>query len=135
MHRSWPRACSLCRSSLQYISTEFEQSRGQLHAPVPSRRAATGLLCLAATILCISGAGLWRYSGAGGLSSYAERAVAFGDSDLQLPANLAGNTGRIRVVHFWDPDCACNKETDTHLHPRRLNGYRLKDAIAGSGVV
>jgi len=98
------------------MSTEIEQSRGQLHAPGPSRRAASGLLCLTAAILCISGAGLWRYSGAGGLASYAERAVAFGDSDLQLPADLAGNTGRIRVVHFWDPDCACNKETDAHLH-------------------
>ncbi|RDK06924.1 thiol-disulfide isomerase [Cupriavidus lacunae] len=50
------------------------------------------------------------------LANYSERAVVFGDSDLHLPSDLAGNTGRIRVVHFWDPDCTCNKETDAHLN-------------------
>ncbi|WP_211951216.1 hypothetical protein [Cupriavidus yeoncheonensis] len=69
-----------------------------------------------AIILGTAGVGLWRYVGAGRLASYAERAVVFGDSDLHLPPAIAGNTGRIRVVHFWDPDCTCDKEMDAHLN-------------------
>ncbi|WP_238554869.1 DUF6436 domain-containing protein [Paraburkholderia hospita] len=61
--------------------------------------------------------GLWRYFGIGGLTGYADKAVLFQDADLRLPPDLIGATGRIRVVHFWDPECTiCNKETDAHLN-------------------
>ncbi|MEJ2801074.1 DUF6436 domain-containing protein [Comamonadaceae bacterium PP-2] len=60
---------------------------------------------------------LWNYFGAGGLQDYAEQAVVFDDASLRLPAELAGNTGRIRLVHFWDPECvSCNRETAAHLN-------------------
>jgi hypothetical protein len=89
-----------------------------LHAqPMLSRRALLLLLMVAAAAVLGAGVGLWRYFGVGGLTNYAERAVVFGDADLRLPPQLAGNTGRIRVVHFWDPECTtCNKETDAHLN-------------------
>lgn len=62
------------------------------------------------------GAALWNYFGFGGLSSFAEQAIVFDDSGLRLPDNLAGPTGRIRIVHFWDPACkVCNRETGAHL--------------------
>jgi len=92
------------------------QPFGLLQTPILRRKATIALLCLVATALGVVGVCLWRYFGAGGLASYSERAMVFGDSDLRLPSDLAGNTGRIRVVHFWDPDCTCNKETDAHLN-------------------
>lgn len=84
--------------------------------PLLRRPLIIVFLVVAASILVATAVGLWRYFGVGGLTSYAERAVLFGDADLRLPPGLAGNTGRIRVVHFWDPDCRCNKETDAHLN-------------------
>ncbi|WP_454726703.1 MULTISPECIES: DUF6436 domain-containing protein [Cupriavidus] len=85
--------------------------------PFLRRPAVIAFLCAALAILVATGAGLWRYFGVGGLSDYAGRAVVFGDADLRLPPALAGATGRIRVVHFWDPGCTtCNKETDAHLN-------------------
>ena len=67
-------------------------------------------------IMVAAGVSLWNYFGMGGQSAYAEQAVVFEDADLRLPATLAGATGRIRLVHFWDPDCtSCNRETSAHL--------------------
>lgn len=63
-----------------------------------------------------TGAALWKYFGFGGLGGYAEQAIVFDDARLRLPENLAGPTGRIRLVHFWDPACrVCNRETGAHL--------------------
>ncbi|SDD96092.1 hypothetical protein SAMN05216345_12415 [Cupriavidus sp. YR651] len=99
------------------MSLTREQADERLASSILSRRAALALVCLASVAIAGAGVGLWRYFGAGGLASYSERAVVFGDSDLRLPPELAGETGRIRVVHFWDPDCTtCNKETDAHLN-------------------
>ncbi|WP_345246539.1 DUF6436 domain-containing protein [Pigmentiphaga soli] len=82
-----------------------------------SRRAVAGLLCVVALALAGAGVGMWRSLGVGGLSDYADHVVMFGDADLRLPPELAGATGRVRVVHFWDPGCAaCNKETGAHLN-------------------
>lgn len=67
-------------------------------------------------ILFGMGAALWRYFGISGLSAYPEQAVVFEDTALQLPLDIAGATGRIRMVHFWDPECTyCNRETGAHL--------------------
>jgi hypothetical protein len=51
----------------------------------------------------------------------------FGQGELKLPPELAG-TGPIRVVHFWDPDCPCNAETDAHL--RYLIGLHRNADVA-----
>ena len=70
--------------------------------------------------LCIligTGIALWRYFSVGGVASYSNQAVLFRDSDLRLPPGLAGNTGRICVMHFWDPDCtSCNENIYAHLN-------------------
>lgn len=85
--------------------------------PSGLRRPARWFLLGAALTVLAGGAALWRYFSVGGLSDYAERAVIFDDAGLRLPPGLAGPTGRIRVVHFWDPACArCNRETDAHLN-------------------
>jgi hypothetical protein len=85
--------------------------------PLLRRRPVILFLCTAICILIGTGVALWRYFGVGGVTSYSNQAVLFRDSDLRLPPDLAGNTGRIRVVHFWDPDCAsCNENTDAHLN-------------------
>ncbi|MGF6447669.1 hypothetical protein QF001_004541 [Paraburkholderia youngii] len=85
--------------------------------PLLRRRPVILFLCAAVCILVGTGVALWRYFGVGGVTSYSNQAVLFLDSDLRLPPDLAGNTGRIRVVHFWDPDCAsCNENTDAHLN-------------------
>lgn len=79
-------------------------------------RAGRLVLLVGVILLFATGTALWSYFGFSGIASYAEQAIIFGDADLRLPANLAGATGRIRVVHFWDPDCrACNRETGAHL--------------------
>ena len=66
--------------------------------------------------MVVAGVSLWTYSGLAGSRSYSEQAIVFDDSELRLPASLAGPTGRIRLVHFWDPACtACNRETGAHL--------------------
>ncbi|WP_059415259.1 DUF6436 domain-containing protein [Cupriavidus basilensis] len=99
------------------MSLSSADAGSQPALPFLRRRAVVVFLCVAVAILTATGAGLWRYFGVGGLRTYADRAVVFGDADLRLPPELAGNTGRIRVVHFWDPDCTtCNKETDAHLN-------------------
>lgn len=73
-------------------------------------------ICLCALVMLATAAALWQYFGFGNQSSWGERAMVFEDSALQLPPELAGATGRIRLVHFWDPECAgCNRETSAHL--------------------
>ncbi len=57
---------------------------------------------------------IWWLSGAAYLRPYAEQTVIFGQGELKLAPELVG-PGPIRVVHFWDPDCPCNAETDAHL--------------------
>jgi hypothetical protein len=98
-----------------FLSNDDE--RAQPAIPLLRRRPAVLFLGVAVCILIGTGVALWRYFGVGGLTSYSNQAVLFLDSDLRLPPDLAGNTGRIRVVHFWDPDCTtCNEETDAHLN-------------------
>lgn len=73
---------------------------------------------LVSSLIAITATGLflWKYFGLGGLSAYSEQAIVFEDAQLRLPAELAGPTGRIRMVHFWDPGCKpCNSETGAHL--------------------
>ncbi|MFP4898105.1 DUF6436 domain-containing protein [Paraburkholderia sp. BR14312] len=85
--------------------------------PLMRRRLFILFLCAAVCILVGTGVALWRYLGVDGVSSYSNQPVLFEDADLRLPPDLAGNTGRIRVVHFWDPDCvSCNEITDAHLN-------------------
>lgn len=80
------------------------------------RHARWLLLLVAVAVMLAAGTALWRYFGLGGLGSYTQQAVVFEDADLRLPPALAGPTGRIRVVHFWDPACGrCNRETSAHL--------------------
>jgi len=80
-------------------------------------RLLAGFLVLACLCMGAAAAALWHYFGYSEQSTFDEQAVLFkGRSRLQLPAALAGDTGRIRVVHFWDPGCAvCNRETGAHL--------------------
>ncbi|THT97819.1 thiol-disulfide isomerase [Lampropedia puyangensis] len=62
------------------------------------------------------GIALWQYFGFSNQSSWTEQAIVFEDTSLQLPPEIAGATGRIRLVHFWDPACSgCNRETGAHL--------------------
>lgn len=70
---------------------------------------------------------IWWLSGAAYLRPYAEQTVIFGQGELKLPPELAG-PGPIRVVHFWDPDCPCNAETDAHL--RYLIGLHRNADVA-----
>jgi hypothetical protein len=87
------------------------------HGGAPSRRRwmrlwiAAGCVVMAAVAVAI-----WQYFGFSEQASFAEQAIVFDDTQLKLPAELAGATGRIRVVHFWDPACTvCNRETGAHL--------------------
>ena len=81
------------------------------------RRPIILFLCASLCILIGTGVALWRYFGVGGVASYSNQPVLFRDSDLRLPPDLAGNTERIRVVDFWDPDCTtCNDNTGAHLN-------------------
>ncbi|MEX3985358.1 DUF6436 domain-containing protein [Paraburkholderia sp. EG287A] len=85
--------------------------------PLLRRRPIIFFLCASLCILIGIGVALWLSFGVGGVASYSNQAVLFLDSDLRLPPDLAGNTGRIRVVHFWDPDCnTCNENTYAHLN-------------------
>lgn len=79
------------------------------------------VLALGAVVL------IWWLSGAAYLRPYAEQTVIFGQGELKLPPELAG-PGPIRVVHFWDPDCPCNAETDAHL--RYLIGLHRNADVA-----
>nr|WP_303637107.1 DUF6436 domain-containing protein [Stenotrophomonas sp. 704A1] len=74
------------------------------------------MIALACVFMAGVAVALWQYFGYGEQSTFAEQAIVFDDAQLRLPAALAGDTGRIRVVHFWDPACAvCNRETGAHL--------------------
>ncbi|MBP0595039.1 thiol-disulfide isomerase [Paraburkholderia sp. LEh10] len=98
-----------------FLAGDEETPRSTI--PLLRRRPVILFLCATVCILIGTGVALWRYFGIGGVTSYSNQAVIFRDSDLRLPPDLAGNTGRIRVVHFWDPDCTtCNENTDAHLN-------------------
>ena len=85
-------------------------------APRPRRSMLPVMIALACLFMAGVAAALWQYFGYGEQSTFAEQAIVFDDSQLRLPAELAGDTGRIRVVHFWDPACGvCNRETGAHL--------------------
>jgi len=85
-------------------------------APRPRRSMLPVMIALACLFMAGVAAALWQYFGYGEQSTFAEQAIVFDDSQLRLPAELAGDTGRIRVVHFWDPACSvCNRETGAHL--------------------
>lgn len=83
----------------------------------PLRGGGKPIFLVAALLIMLSGGiGLWKYFGLGGLSDFAEQVIVFEDSQLRLPDHLAGPTGRVRLVHFWDPACkVCNRETGAHL--------------------
>lgn len=81
-----------------------------------SRRTLPLLVAAACAFMAAVGTALWNYGGFGGQAVFSEQAVVFDDTQLRLPPELAGATGRIRVVHFWDPACTpCNRETAAHL--------------------
>ena len=85
---------------------------------VPSKRFLLILCALA--VLALLAIALWTWSrfGVSYLRPFSEteqQAVFFQGSGLKLPPELAG-PGKIRVVHFWDPQCPCHKETDAHLN-------------------
>ncbi|WP_318639543.1 DUF6436 domain-containing protein [Stenotrophomonas sp. STM01] len=86
-------------------------------AATPARRRGMHLLIAAACVFMFGvGVALWQYFGFSEQASFAEQAIVFDDAQLQLPPQLAGANGRIRVVHFWDPACmVCNRETGAHL--------------------
>jgi len=90
-----------------------------LPAPGPgflSRHAKRIALLAGVALILATGTAMWRYFGFSSMGAYAERAVLFEDTMLRLPPELAGATGRIRLVHFWDPACrTCNRETGAHL--------------------
>jgi hypothetical protein len=93
-----------------------DEETPQSTLPLLRRRPVILFLCAAVCMLIGTGVALWRYLGVGGMTSYSNQAVLFQDSDLRLPPDLAGDTGRIRVVHFWDPACTnCNENTYAHL--------------------
>ncbi|HHA2859445.1 DUF6436 domain-containing protein [Stenotrophomonas maltophilia] len=86
-------------------------------AGAPRRRwLLPTMIALACLFMAGVAAALWQYFGYSAQSTFTEQAIVFDDSQLRLPADLAGDTGRIRVVHFWDPACGvCNRETGAHL--------------------
>jgi hypothetical protein len=81
------------------------------------KRHARRLFILAGILIMLAtGTALWQYFGLSGMRNFSEQLIVFEDADLRLPDHLAGPTGRIRLVHFWDPDCTvCNRETGAHL--------------------
>ncbi|WMJ70859.1 DUF6436 domain-containing protein [Stenotrophomonas sp. 24(2023)] len=82
----------------------------------PRRRALRWGIALGCLFMAGTGVALWNYFGYGAQARFSEQAIVFDDTQLRLPAALAGATGRIRVVHFWDPACTvCNRETGAHL--------------------
>ena len=90
-----------------------------MNLPPGRRRWRPGLiafLTLCGIALAGLGVWMWDYFGFSQQSTFAETTAVFGETDLRLPADIAGPTGRIRVVHFWDPSCSvCNRETGAHL--------------------
>lgn len=83
----------------------------------PSKRFLLILCLLALAVMLAIGAWAWARFGVAYLRPFSdqEQAVFFQGGGLKLPAELAGR-GNIRVVHFWDPQCPCHKETDAHLN-------------------
>jgi hypothetical protein len=56
---------------------------------------------------------LWWFQGRY-LRAFDDRAVVFAGENLQLP-DIARDSGRITLVHFWDPACPCNVGNQVHL--------------------
>lgn len=83
----------------------------------PSKRFLLILCLLTLAIMLAIGAWVWSRFGVAYLRPFGdqEQAVFFQGGGLKLPDELAG-PGKIRVVHFWDPQCPCHKETDAHLN-------------------
>ncbi|UCJ18696.1 DUF6436 domain-containing protein [Pseudomonas sp. MM211] len=83
----------------------------------PSKRFLLILCLLLLAIVLAIAAWVWGRFGVAYLRPFGdqEQAVFFEGGGLKLPAELAG-PGKIRVVHFWDPQCPCHKETDAHLN-------------------
>lgn len=84
----------------------------------PSKRFLLILCLLALAIMLAIGGWVWARFGVAYLRPFSDQeqqAVFFQGGGLKLPAELAG-PGKIRVVHFWDPQCPCHKETDAHLN-------------------
>ncbi len=85
-------------------------------SPFLKRNARKIFIALGVAAMLAISTALWSYFGLAGASSFSEEAIVFDDSNLRLPDALAGPTGRIRLVHFWDPACkVCNRETGAHL--------------------
>ncbi|WP_165496881.1 DUF6436 domain-containing protein [Phytopseudomonas dryadis] len=85
---------------------------------VPSKRFLLILCLLAALAVLAIAVWSWSRFGVAYLRPFSEQdqqAVFFQGGGLRLPDELAG-PGPIRVVHFWDPQCPCHKETDAHLN-------------------
>lgn len=84
----------------------------------PSKRFLL-IMCLVALVIVVAMAAWgWSRFGVSYLRPFGDQeqqAVFFQGGGLKLPAELAG-PGKIRVVHFWDPQCPCHKETDAHLN-------------------
>lgn len=84
----------------------------------PSKRFLLILCLLLLAIVLAIGVWVWGRFGVAYLRPFGDQeqqAVFFQGGGLKLPAELAG-PGKIRVVHFWDPQCPCHKETDAHLN-------------------
>lgn len=92
---------------------------------MPNKRLT--LFLVSAVLLLIASLVLysWRSTGANNLRTFAEQTVFFQGEQLRLPDELAG-PGPVRVVHFWDPECPCYKETDAHLN-YLIGMYRFSD--------
>lgn len=85
---------------------------------MPSKRFLLALSSLTILLLIALGLWFWLRFGVANLRSFTEtsqQAVFFSGGALKLPENLAG-PGKVRVVHFWDPQCPCHRETDVHLN-------------------
>ena len=65
-------------------------------APRARRWLLPTMIALACLFMAGVAAALWQYFGYGAQSTFTEQAIVFDDSQLRLPANLAGDTGRIR---------------------------------------
>lgn len=68
-------------------------------------------------ILVIAAILLWIGSLAAALWWYNDRYIRtefFDGTQLQLPDELAAS-GKIRLIHFWEPGCPCNMGNQSHL--------------------
>lgn len=72
------------------------------------------LICLIAALWLLAMlAALWWFQSRY-IRPFDERPVVFNGADLRLPDALLGS-GRIHLVHFWDPACPCNAGNQAHL--------------------